>query len=375
MSQQQLLLLLLHIRAEVKPLEKRAPITPENAGKLIDSGLFRVHVERSAERIFPDEEYERVGCTLVEAGSWPQAEPCAFILGLKELPEADTPLTHRHVYFGHCFKQQTGWKDLLGRFAKGNGTLLDMEFLVNDQGRRVAAFGRAAGLAGCAVGLMAWAHQQLEGFEVPLSPLTSYPSVEQLTHQMRSSLAKVKERTGKSPRVMVMGAQGRCGRGALSFLKDAGVEDVTEWDMAETAQGGPFAEIVEHHVFVNCIYLMGHIPPFLTKEQLSAHKERALSVVVDVSCDYTNPANPLPIYNEATSFRTPTLRVPFESGPLDVVSIDHLPSMIPRESSIDFSNDMLPTLFQLADLAAGKTAPVWDRAAALFRQKLEEALA
>jgi len=58
-----------------------------------------------------------------------------------------------------------------------------------------------------------------------------------------------------------------------------------------------------------------------------------------------------------------------------VVSIDHLPSMIPRESSIDFSNDMLPTLFQLADLAAGKTAPVWDRAAALFRQKLEEALA
>jgi len=112
---------------------------------------------------------------------------------------------------------------------------------VNDQGRRVAAFGRAAGLAGCAVGLydqvpssyvaveltasaapaggggggggdmpcrMAWAHQQLEGFEVPLSPLTSYPSVEQLTHQMRSSLAKVKERTGKSPRVMVMGAQG-----------------------------------------------------------------------------------------------------------------------------------------------------------------------
>ncbi|ELR16042.1 Saccharopine dehydrogenase (NAD+, Llysine-forming), putative protein [Acanthamoeba castellanii str. Neff] len=58
-----------------------------------------------------------------------------------------------HVFFGHCFKQQNGWKELLHRFTSGKGTLLDLEFLVNEQGRRVAAFGRAAGLAGCAVGL------------------------------------------------------------------------------------------------------------------------------------------------------------------------------------------------------------------------------
>lgn len=46
-----------------------------------------------------------------------------------------------------------GWKELLKRFHEGNGTLLDLEFLVDDNGRRVAAFGRSAGFIGMAVGL------------------------------------------------------------------------------------------------------------------------------------------------------------------------------------------------------------------------------
>lgn len=143
--------------------------------------------------------------------------------------------------------------------------------------------------------------------------------------------------------------------------------------------------------FVNCIYLMGSIPPFVTKEQLNAIKDRRLTVIVDVSCDYTNPANPLPVYNEATTFLSPTVRVQLESGanichirnpsisadtdtgPLDVVSIDHLPSMIPKESSTDFSNDLLPFLFELSDFAAGKPAPVWDRVLSLFEQKVADA--
>jgi saccharopine dehydrogenase (NAD+, L-lysine forming) len=36
--------------------------------------------------------------------------------------------------FGHCFKQQGGWKDLLARFERGQGLLLDIEFLHDDKG-------------------------------------------------------------------------------------------------------------------------------------------------------------------------------------------------------------------------------------------------
>jgi saccharopine dehydrogenase (NAD+, L-lysine forming) len=102
----------------------------------------------------------------VELGSWRNAPSDAYIIGLKELPENDTsPLPHNHIMFAHCFKQQEGWKDVLSRFHRGNGTLLDLEFLQDDNGRRVAAFGYHAGYAGSAVGIDLWCHRQVSGTE------------------------------------------------------------------------------------------------------------------------------------------------------------------------------------------------------------------
>lgn len=80
--------------------------------------------------------------------------------------------------------------------------------------------------------------------------------------------------------------------------------------MDETAKGGPFQEILDVDIFVNCIYLATRIPPFLTEEQIkSVGNSRQLKVVVDVSCDTTNPNNPIPIYSVNTTFSEPTVPV------------------------------------------------------------------
>jgi len=80
--------------------------------------------------------------------------------------------------------------------------------------------------------------------------------------------------------------------------------------MAETAKGGPFQEILDVDVFVNCIYLSSKIPSFVDHESISkAGPQRRLSVVVDVSCDTTNPNNPIPIYSINTTFSEPTVPV------------------------------------------------------------------
>ena len=68
-------------------------------------------------------------------------------------------------------------------------------------------------------------------------------------------------------------------------------DDIVKWDMAETAKGGPFKEIVESDIFVNCIYLNSKIPHFVNKDSLQS-PDRRLSVVCDVSADTTNPNNP-----------------------------------------------------------------------------------
>ena len=80
--------------------------------------------------------------------------------------------------------------------------------------------------------------------------------------------------------------------------------------MDETAKGGPFQEILDVDVFVNCIYLSSKIPPFVTYEQINAAGPgRRLRVIVDVSCDTTNPFNPIPIYDINTTFKEPTVAV------------------------------------------------------------------
>lgn len=90
-------------------------------------------------------------------------------------------------------------------------------------------------------------------------------------------------------------------------------DSILKWDMAETAKGGPFQEILDVDIFVNCIYLSSPIPHFLTHDAIrSAGPNRCLSVVVDVSCDTTNPHNPIPIYSINTTFSAPT--VPVEVG-------------------------------------------------------------
>ncbi|CAG8772924.1 4666_t:CDS:2, partial [Cetraspora pellucida] len=142
-------------------------------------------------------------------------------------------------------------------------------------------------------------------------------------------------------------------------------ENIIKWDLEETKKGGPFPEILEADIFVNCIYLNQKISPFLTKEMLDL--PRRLSVIADVSCDNTNPNNPIPVYTGNTTFDNPTIAVETKNThPLDVISIDHLPTLLPKESSEQFTNDLLPSLLELSNR---DTAKVWVDVEMLFRQK------
>lgn len=159
----------------------------------------------------------RASCKLVPNNSWHEAPADVVIIGLKELPEEDTPLHHTHIYFGHCFKKQAGWSNLLGRFLHGGGTLYDVEFLTDTRGRRVAAFGYHAGFAGAAAGVLAYAAQK-DGHR--LNGLEPFENE-------KAMVDTIKERLGntKGIRALVIGALGRCGGGAVDFLRKVGLEE------------------------------------------------------------------------------------------------------------------------------------------------------
>jgi len=108
---------------------------------------------------------------------------------------------------------------------------------------------------------------------------------------------------------------------------------------------------------------------FVTFKDVQNHPERQLSVIADVSCDTTNPHNPIPIYSINTTFAHPVVNVetPEGSNPLSVISIDHLPTMLPRESSEAFSSALLDSLLSLK---TRRNARVWNDAEKLFKEKV-----
>lgn len=119
----------LWLRAETKKNEQRTALSPELCARLIATG-FSITAEKCSQRIFKNEEYATAGCAMVEGGSWVDAPLDFIIIGLKELPEMEFALVHTHIMFAHCYKHQDGWETVLERFARGNGTLLDIEFLM-----------------------------------------------------------------------------------------------------------------------------------------------------------------------------------------------------------------------------------------------------
>lgn len=339
----------LWVRAEQRPNEERVGLTPDGAAALIRAGI-RVTVEQSSVRAIAIDGYRRAGCDIVAENLWPKAPADAIIFGLKELPEDGTPLTHRHIMFGHAYKGQPAGRELLKRFKSGGGTLYDLEYLVDEGGRRVAAFGYWAGFAGAAVSLKCWAAQQRGGIA---GPVAKFPGRAALIADLEAEL-----RGMPRPRAIIIGALGRVGTGAADLCTQMGVV-VTRWDMAETASGGPFPEVLEHEIFLNCILARPGCPVFVPATAKT--DPRKLTVIGDIACDPTSDFSPIKVYDRATDWDAPALRVA-DNPPLDVTAIDNLPSLLPVESSEDYAAQLLPSLLTLTDLSAG----VWGRAKAEY---------
>lgn len=338
----------LWVRAESRAHEERVGLTPDGAAQLMAAGI-RVTVEHSVQRAIPIDGYATTGCEIAPEGSWVDAPADAIIFGLKELPDDGTPLHHRHIMFGHAYKGQTSGRILLDRFQAGGGTLYDLEYLLDADGRRVAAFGYWAGYAGAAVSLLSFAAQQNGGL---IGPVRTFANAPAMVGAIQIAL------NGATPSTLIIGALGRVGTGAADLCTALELP-VTKWDMAETASGGPFPQVLAHDVFLNCILARDGTPVFVPASAKTA--ERTLRVIGDIACDPQSDFSPIKVYDRETDWDAPAIRV-HDTPPLDVMAIDNLPSLLPVESSEDFASQLLPHLATLGTIDAG----VWRRAKRMF---------
>ncbi len=333
----------LWIRSETRRAETRVPIVPADASVLIGAGIA-LTVEESAHRAFPIAGYAAAGAAIAPAGSWADADDDFYVLGLKELPAKPFALRHRHVFFGHAYKGQQDGRLLLSRFAAGRGALLDMEYLTDDDGRRLAAFGYWAGYAGAALAVL----HRAGLLSAPLQPC----SRSDLDEALRRSAGR------EVTRPLVLGALGRSGRGACAALATAGATP-TRWDIAET-RVRDLRALLGHDILVNAVLTTRPATPFLTVSDV-ADPARRLAVISDVTCDVASPFNMLPIYDSVTTWQRPVRRLAEGPPALEIIAIDNLPALLPVEASTDFSAQLLPWLLRLAH-----QPPSWQRCAQAF---------
>jgi saccharopine dehydrogenase (NAD+, L-lysine forming) len=139
----------------------------------------------------------------------------------------------------------------------------------------------------------------------------------------------------------------------------------TLWGSKDTKGRTHIEEILDFDILVNCALMTKKSGPWLTKEMLQSRPSQ-LSVLSDVSCDPTGPCNPLPIYNHATTMDQPAIYISKGESKerLAITAIDHLPSLLPKESSEDYAEQLFPYILKYME---GKIeGTVWDRALTSF---------
>ena len=351
------------VRGEVNPNERRAPLTPEDASRLIDRG-YEVHVETAPKRVFSDSEYQRHGCIIEPRDTWRQQRKDTVTLGIK-LPElTGEPFYGEHVFYAHQYtktrilhEKPTALKMLEG-FTRGGGTHYDTEFLTDETGAKVPAFSTIAGKVGTVLAAILWSEIEGPRQAPPARLFTAPTQLDELLGRAHSGLNDCRR-----PSIALLGTRGQCGVGAVMVLNELGL-DYTSLSRQSLLDPDVDHALSGYDIIVNCMAVDETTPKFLSPENIGSDSK--LRIVSDIGCE-TNNNNPILLRGPLSSIDEPIYEVPTNGRPVYVIAIDHLPAITPLESSQAFSSQMTPLLFSLLD---GAKTPPWINAQEVFLRAL-----
>ncbi len=200
------------IREGKTPPDHRVPLTPAQA-KFIKESYQDVEVvcQTSTIRCFSDYQYADEGIEIVES-----LEDCDIILGVKEVEIEDLLDGKTYIFFSHTIKEQPYNKKLLQSILKKKIRLIDYEVLTDEEGQRIIAFGRWAGIVGAYNGLLTYGKRYNT---YSLRKATECYNYEDLkTEYSKIELPAMK--------IAITGG-GRVAKGSMEVLNGVGIRKVT----------------------------------------------------------------------------------------------------------------------------------------------------
>jgi len=378
------------IREEKIPQDTRTPITPIQA-KLIKTRFPSIDIccQSSDMRCFSDDEYRSEGIEVVE-----DISHCDLFFGVKEVKIRSLIPDKTYFFFSHTIKKQPHNQQLLRTIVDQNIRLIDYECLTDEQGIRVIAFGRWAGIVGTYNAL--WTFGKKYG---------SYTIKRAYQCKDLKELHRELKKVTLPPVKILITGNGRVARGGLEILDAAGIKrvdaeqylfqqfdkpvycqiDVDVYTKRKDGSEFRFDHFFKHpekyksnfNTFTkttDILIMAAYWDPSAPKLfELNEVKEDSFTirVIADITCDINGS---VPTTIKATTIEDPVYDFDlkkvneiqaFSDDQLSVMSIDNLPNELPRDASGAFGEQLienvLPALMRGFDQPMIKNATIAER--------------
>ncbi|MFA5972785.1 MAG: bifunctional lysine ketoglutarate reductase /saccharopine dehydrogenase family protein [Lentimicrobiaceae bacterium] len=391
------------IRHEDKYLmERRTPLTPKHVEWLIKNKKLDFVVQTSEKRVFTDAEYIKAGAKIAK-----DLKKCSVIFGVKEMPVSFFEENKTYIFFSHIVKGQAYNMPMLRKMMELKCNLIDYERVVDEQGKRLIFFGRYAGLAGMINSLWSMGLRlKAAGYKTPFAQIkqahhyNSLAEVRDVISAVGQEIAEKGMPAELRPFTVAFTGYGNVSQGAQEIIGLLPVKEISpekllllkrrsklpdnliykivfkeehlvepideneEFDLHEYYSHpekfkSTFEKYIPHiDMLINCIYWDARYPKLVTKdylEKLFASGTPKLKVIGDISCDVngsvectekgTEIEDPIFVYHPGT--RTHTMG--HKGDGLLVMSVDILPSELPRDSSLGFADVLVNYVKTIAD--------------------------
>lgn len=358
------------IREGKVPSDSRVCLTPKHC-EIIKNMGFDIKVQPSEVRSYKNKEYEDRGIILSE-----DMGDRDVLLGVKEVPINQLIAGKTYFFFSHTIKEQAYNRKLLRTILEKKIRLIDYEVIKNEQGVRLIAFGRFAGIVGAHNGI--YTYLKGRGIEIPRM-IDFFDFEEAKAYYKKLDLPPIK---------IVLTGTGRVASGAVEVLEAMGIKHVSPVPfICETYDHAVFTQLNSfyyakrkdgqvftseqdfyehpgdydsdfHHfvthadVFINGIYWDNNAPAFFTVEEMNDPEFR-INTIADVTCDIA-PVSSIPSTLRATTIEDPIFGFdpktgketdPFQPGVINMMTIDNLPNELPRDASEAFGDMFLEHVF------------------------------
>lgn len=389
------------IRHEDKYLmERRVAIIPDHVKKLVNEKGLEFLVEESPKRIFTHKAFEDAGARIVT-----DLSPAPVVFGVKEMPADFFESGKTYIFFSHVIKGQPYNMPMLKTMMEKKVNLIDYEKVADEAGKRLIFFGKFAGLAGMINSLWSLGQRLKEkNINTPFVRLKQshlYPSLDAAKKDISEVGQEIAEKglpEELCPLTIGFTGYGNVSVGAQEIAALLPIKEISprellelkerknlpnnvlykvvfkEWDLSKSKDGNQPFDLQDYYsnpqdyesdfeqyipdltILMNCMYWDDRYPRIVTKEYLKklySEGTPKLTVIGDITCD---PDGSIECTHKGTEIEDPVFVYnPFDGKPgmgfkgegLLVMAVDILPSELPRESSIAFSDALLNYIYAI----------------------------